>query len=69
MLARNALLPVIERVMSRVACALAESVTTKWGVYAPWPPINPLLTFPVFALIDIPSGSGAKLGFVLTEKV
>jgi hypothetical protein len=35
----------------------------------PWPPISELLIFPVLGLSDIPSGSGEKLGFVLTEYV
>jgi len=67
MLARNTLLPLIAMLICCVACACAESVTTNSGVYVPWPPISELLTLPVDALRDIPSGNGGKLELVLTE--
>ena len=59
-LAMNALLPLMAKLMSRVACALAESVTINSGVYVPCPPISELLITPVEELRDIPSGNGAN---------
>lgn len=67
--ARNALLPLMAKLIACVACALAESVTTNSGVYVPWPPTSELVIFPLAASRAIPSGSGEKLVSVLTENV
>ena len=69
MFARNALFPFDEMLMSCVACAFVESVTTNSGVYVPCPPISALVMLPVAASSDIPSGNGGKLALVLTENV
>ena len=67
MFAKKALLPLIAKLIGSVAVVLAASVTTNSVVYAPCPPICELVTAPVFAFNDIPSGKGAKLPSVLTE--
>ncbi len=69
MFAKNALWPLSEMLMLRVACTLTESVTTNSGVQVPCPPISELLMFPVLSFRDIPSGNGEKLELVFTEKV
>jgi hypothetical protein len=58
MFAKNALLPLIAKLIGSVAVVLAASFTTNSVVYAPWPPICELVTAPVLGFKDIPSGNG-----------
>jgi hypothetical protein len=69
MVAKNALLPLISKVMGTVAVVFAASFTMNSVVYAPWPPICELVTAPVLAFNDIPSGNGAKLPLASIENV
>lgn len=69
MFARNALFPLMAKLICCVAWALVESVTINSGLYVPWPPICALLTSPVLAFRDMPSGNGGELALVLIEKV
>ena len=52
-----------------VACVFVESVTINSVLYVPCAPIRVLLSSPVLAFSDIPSGSDGKFKLVLTENV
>jgi hypothetical protein len=69
MVAKNALSPLIAKLIGSVAVVLAASVTTNSVVYVPWPPICELLTAPVVEFKAIPSGKGAELPLVSTENL
>ena len=69
MFVRNALLPLIAKLMSAVARPDAASVTTISGVYVPCPPITALAMTPVALFSVIPSGNGGVLPLLSTENV